>query len=181
MLDVSPAWFSFVLCFIRPAAHTYVSCFLQCLSPAPLFMGCFYIRYPWKIHLYLKVRTISFVHNTYYMLPFKFANSYDIWQIANMTIKIPKWQCWLLMPRHRLHKLVPISPHSMPRAVFNYVCVRCKSLNICDISSWQQNEIVHGFNQGPLLLTWFNFNPMINNWLRQLWTMGRNYLSIPQP
>ena len=34
--------------------------------------------------------------------------------------------------------------------------------------------------QGPLLLTWFRFNPIMNKWLHPSESVGRNYLYIPQ-
>ena len=34
--------------------------------------------------------------------------------------------------------------------------------------------------QGPLLLTWFNFNPSMDKYLHSLWYVGWNYLSIPK-
>ena len=33
---------------------------------------------------------------------------------------------------------------------------------------------------GPLLLTWFNFNPSMDKQLHPLWSVGWNYLSIPK-
>ena len=67
-----------------------------------------------------------------------------------------------------------------------HICtaIVCTYHNLCfhAVTLWNISEKYKGVSKhlGPLLLTWFNFNPSMDKWLQAWLSVGWNYLSIPK-